>query len=330
MGADEKFNTVLEQYSLEIKQMYKFGGALYLETEQGFFMLRQRNLKEGRAVFEEKIKELILGNGFEKIDTAVKNKEDKYVTEGTYGETYILRHWYRGEECDLTNQEEAFRAVCALGRIHRCMWGLEAMETPYVAKTVSEKFTGRTGEMRRLVSYLRKLKQKNKFETYMEGLLPVYLEQAYRAQEYLNKSYDETLLNDAVVGGGIFHGAFTGHNLIMGEEPAIVNFEKAKLGPKVYDLYHFLRKCGEKNRWNSDFLERLIEGYCSENLLDDREINVLNAQLMYPEKFWKTVNMYYNGKKTWVPGKVEEKLYEVCDLQVNKEDYIKWRCGFDD
>lgn len=327
MGADEKFNTVLEQYLLEIKQMYKFGGALYLETEQGFFMLRQRNLKEGRAVFEEKIKEVILENGFKKIDTAVKNIEDKYVTEGTYGETYILRRWYRGEECDLTNLDEAYRAVCALGRIHKCMWGLDVSETPYVSKTVGERFMGRTGEMRRLGSYLRKLKQKNKFETYMEGLLPEYLECAYRAQEYLDKSLDEALLKEAVEKGGVFHGAFTGHNLIMGDEPAIVNFEKAKLGPKVYDLYHFLRKCGEKNRWNGDFLERLIEGYCTENDLDEREINVLNAQLLYPERFWKTVNMYYNGKKAWVPGKVEEKLYEVCDLREEKEKFVKKQCG---
>ena len=68
MGADEKFNTVLEQYSLEIKQMYKFGGALYLETEQGFFMLRQRPIREGRAVFEEKIKTHMSENGFQQTD----------------------------------------------------------------------------------------------------------------------------------------------------------------------------------------------------------------------------------------------------------------------
>lgn len=324
MGADEKFNMVLEQYSLTIKQMYKFGGALYLETEQGFFMLRQRPVKEGRAVFEEKIKALIVENGFENVDKAVKNNEEKYVTEGNYGETYILRKWYKGDECELTDSTSVLKAVEALGRIHRTMWGLEVEEkVPYVAQTVAEKFSRRTGEMRRIITYLRKQKQKNEFEAWMEKQLPVYVEQAYKADAYLNKEYDSSLLKDAITGGGLFHGGFTGHNVIMDDEVAIVNFDKSKIGPKVHDLYHFMRKCGEKNCWDISLMDKIMDGYYRENLLDDREVNVLRAQLLYPEKFWKIVNMYYNGKKSWIPGKVEEKLTSVCGMQDKKEEFLR-------
>lgn len=328
MGADEKFNMVLEQYSLEIKQMYKFGGALYLETEQGFFMLRQRPIREGRADFEEGIKSIILKNGFDQIDIAVKNNEDKYVTEGNYGETYILRKWYKGEDCDLTDENSVLKAVISLGKIHSTMWGIEKEGVPYLSKTVSESFGRRTGEMRRIITYLRKQKQKNEFESWMEKQLPVYVEQAYKAEDYLNKEYDAELLADALEKGGIFHGSFTGHNIIISEnETAIVNFEKAKIGPKVHDLYHFVRKCGEKNNWDIELIERIIECYCEENSLNEREINILYAKLLYPEKFWKIVNMYYNGKKTWVPGKIEEKLTSVCCMQEYKEKCLKKLIG---
>ncbi|MGN0164782.1 MAG: hypothetical protein ACI39R_01230 [Lachnospiraceae bacterium] len=324
MGVDEKFNMVLEQYSLEIRQMFKFGGALYLETEQGFFMLRQRPLKEGRAIFEEKIKAVVVENGFENVDCAVKNKEDKYVSEGNYGETYILRKWYQGDECELTNRDSVLKTAETLGWLHRTMWNIETEGVPYIAQTVAEKFNRRTGEMRRIITYLRKQKQKNEFESWMEKQLPVYVEQAYGAAEYLNKDYDVSLLRDAVTGGGVFHGALTGHNVIINEDmTAIVNFDRAKIGPKVHDLYHFMRKCGEKNSWDISLMDDIMEGYCRANLLDDRERNVLYAQLIYPEKFWKTVNMYYNGKKTWVPGKVEEKLTAVCGMQEQKEEFLR-------
>lgn len=323
MGADEKFNTVLEQYSLEIKQMYKFGGALYLETEQGFFVLRQRPIREGRAAFEEKIKTHMSENGFKKTDIALKNNDGNFVTEGNYGETYTLKRWYKGEECDFTNHDSVVNAVKTLARMHRSMSGLDFEKVPYVTKPAAESFSRRTGEMRRIITYLRKQKQKNEFESWMEKQLPKYVEQAYKADGYLNKEYDKSLLTEALKTGGFFHGNFTGHNIIAGNsETAVVNFDRAKLGPKIHDLYHFLRKCGEKNNWDSIFLNTLIEEYCTENTIDEKEQNLLFAQLLYPEKFWKIVNMYFNGKKTWVPGKVEEKLTSVCSMQDKKEKYL--------
>lgn len=324
MGADEKFNIILEQYSLAIKQMSKFGGALFLDTEQGFLILRQRNVKEGRVDFEEKLKNIICENGFANVDSTIKNTEDRYVSEGNYSETYVLRHWFRGDECELTDKNSVIEASENLGKIHRTMNGVQVEETIYVAQTVAEKFSRRTGEMRRIITYLRKQKQKNEFESWMEKQLPGYVEQAYRAEEYLNKDYDSSLLKDSITNGNFFHGAFTGHNIIMGEDPAVVNFDKAKIGPKVHDLYNFMRKCGEKNSWDCSIMDSILESYRKENLLDDREVNVLFAQLMYPEKFWKTVNMYYNGKKTWVPGKVEEKLTEVCGMQDRKDEFLRY------
>lgn len=375
MGTDEKFNIVLEQYSLEIKQMYKFGGALYLETEQGFFMLRQRNVKEGRAVFEEEIKEHIFQGGFRNIDLGVKNNGGHYVTEGNYGETYTLRQWPAGEECDLTDEQSVFAGAACLGRIHRTMIGYSPSplkrkkektdcrengcaaadalnpgacsenekkpdnikncsgeeaeyeyierKIPYIMPSVSDKFMRRTGEMKRIMTYLRKQKQKNEFEMWMEKQLPFYVEQAYKASDYLNREYDSELLDEAVKEGIVCHGGYSGHNIIINKESvSVVNFDKAKIGPAVFDLYHFLRKVGEKNLWSIPMILHTIDEYDREKPMEGREYNLLVAELIFPEKFWKVVNMYYNGKKSWIPGKIEEKLTAVCAAQEDKEKLL--------
>lgn len=379
MGTDEKFNIVLEQYSLEIKQMYKFGGALYLETEQGFFMLRQRQVKEGRAVFEEEVKEHIYRGGFTAIDLGVKNNNGHYVTEGNYGETYTLRQWPVGEECDLTDEQSVLAGAVCLGRLHRKMSGYspspvrkkkekaagresgfgtendpesgkgvenensenkktenmgercneeeyEYVERriPYIMPSVTDKFKRRTGEMKRIMTYLRKQRQKNEFEMWMEKQLPFYVEQAYKASAYLNQEYDEALFNEALKGGIVCHGGYSGHNIIINKETvSVVNFDKAKIGPRVFDLYHFIRKTGEKNLWSIPVITHVLDSYDREKPLDEREYNLLTAELIFPEKFWKVVNMYYNGKKSWIPGKIEEKLTAVCAAQEDKEKLLR-------
>ena len=44
---------------------------------------------------------------------------------------------------------------------------------------------------------------------------------------------------------------------------------------------------------------------------------------MYPEKYWKIINQYNNGKKSWIPDKNVEKLQAVYGKQHLKIDFVK-------
>jgi hypothetical protein len=45
---------------------------------------------------------------------------------------------------------------------------------------------------------------------------------------------------------------------------------------------------------------------------------------MYPEKFRKIVNHYYNGNKAWIPGKNMEKLILVHKQMELREKFVKY------
>ena len=56
-------------------------------------------------------------------------------------------------------------------------------------------------------------------------------------------------------------------------------------------------------------------------IIAPEEWAVLYLQLLYPEKFWKITNCYYNSKKTWIPEKNTEKLITVKE-QIEKKQHV--------
>jgi Ser/Thr protein kinase RdoA (MazF antagonist) len=99
--------------------------------------------------------------------------------------------------------------------------------------------------------------------------------------------------------------------LFVGKDLAVTNFDRAEIGIQVRDLYDFLRKVMEKNGWQAEFGKSLIDAYDRERKLEETERRVLYAMLLYPEKYWKLVNFYYNSRKSWVSSKNLEKLLRI-------------------
>ena len=66
----------------------------------------------------------------------------------------------------------------------------------------------------------------------------------------------------------------------------------------------------------------ILERYNKIRTLSSDESKILKVMLMYPEKFWKVLNHYYNGNKSWIPDKNIEKLKGVYASQTKKEEFI--------
>ena len=73
---------------------------------------------------------------------------------------------------------------------------------------------------------------------------------------------------------------------------------------QVLDLYYFLRKVMEKHHWDVKFGDAMLEMYSRIRPLSQAEIEYISLKLIYPEKFWKVANAYYQSNKAWQFGKV--------------------------
>lgn len=60
-----------------------------------------------------------------------------------------------------------------------------------------------------------------------------------------------------------------------------------------------------------------------ENELEKDDYIQLYYRLLYPEKFWKIVNFYYNSGKAWIPDKNLEKLEKICEQEQQKTEFLE-------
>lgn len=345
---DDRSQEVFNQYEFKIYGTYRARGAVVLDTEEGLKLCRSFTGSEKRLEFEDCVKKHLISMDFLNVDGFVRNREGQLVSEDQAGEKYVIRDWFEGEECSLKRRDRAFGAAASLAWLHECLRGVEVPEE-YVSvnqmKPQDETFEKRNRELKRVKSYIREKRQKNNFETQYLKICDAFYEQACEGAKLLSESACGALWQDAFTEGTVCHGNYNYHNILVirseeeksdsflaaAELPeqmeyAITNFDKAVFGPQVTDLYQFLRKAMEKNDWNVDYGMRLLEEYNKVRSLSDEEVRLLYILLLYPEKFWKITNYYYNGKKSWIPQKNIQKLIALDSQTAVKNEFLSALC----
>lgn len=320
---DDRRLEVLTQYDLTIRNFCNIRGALVLDTDSGWKVLRPSQAGEQRLEFENALKQYIRNSQKLCVDTVCRTKEGKLFSENSYGDRFCVRDWYQGEECDLKQEAHCYTAVETLNRFQEITETFEPEEAHrlYERRPLTEQFVKRTRELKRVRGYIREKKQKSAFEVYYLKLCDGYFDQALAALEYIKSIplKDETLHP--------IHGNFSYHSLLT-DSPledgcfVLTSFDKAGFGQQVIDFYYLLRKTMEKNDWNQLLGQQMIDRYLCVRKNSEEERALIKAQIMFPEKFWKIANYYYNNRKSWIPEKNIRKLFSNHDREPLKTAFL--------
>lgn len=137
-------------------------------------------------------------------------------------------------------------------------------------------------------------------------------------KEDFRRLYDETCEKKTIV-----HGDYNYHNIMMLTDGiATVNFENFGVDIQSKDLYYFMRKILEKNRWDRHLGEQIVRSYGRIHPLTRPEMNYLALRLAYPEKFFKAANTYYQSNKAKIPEKSVEKLVLAVKETEKKKQFL--------
>ena len=105
------------------------------------------------------------------------------------------------------------------------------------------------------------------------------------------------------------HGDLDQHHILPGKQEAVfIEFSQMHLGHQVSDLYRFMRKVMEKHGWDEYLGGAMLDAYDAVQPMGAKERQYLYFLFLYPEKYWKQLNYYYNANKAWIPEKNVEKL----------------------
>ncbi|MBQ9983982.1 MAG: hypothetical protein IJP29_05265 [Lachnospiraceae bacterium] len=206
------------------------------------------------------------------------------------------------------------------------IWMLHSPEID-MGECISHLFRRRNRELLKIQKYVLKVKRRNDFEKRFLQVFSDYHRKGLQCEENflaVMKEGGTPLGRENVLRHyGICHGSFNQHNVILGNNcEAIVHFERFSRGNQLEDLYQFARKAMEKNHFDYEILDVLLNTYGRKITLSQEDYRYMYVLFTYPEKFWKIANGYYNSKKTFLSPKYLEKLEMVILQEKEKSEML--------
>ncbi len=306
---NDNYLEVLEQYEGETAEVRRGRGAWICERSDGRKLLKEYRGSVKRLEFEETVLAELKARGIRLVDQYVRNRDGALLTAAGDGVKYILKDWFADRECSLNEGREILTAAEWIARLHRVLreipwqeeWDLGSMLPP----ALEEEMKRHSREMKRVRAYISRKRKKTEFELCVMQHFASFYEQALAAQEGLE------LLEKQQESGRLFlcHGDLNQHHVLLrGQEAVFIEFNQMHRGNQMTDLYHFMRKVMEKHDWNEKLGMAMMERYDQVLPLGKEDRECLFYLFLYPEKYWKQLNYYYNANKAWVPARSVDKL----------------------
>lgn len=310
--------SLLDNYDIEVLRTWKGRGAILCETGQGVLILKEYTGHKEKAVFQDALLTHVKEQGFENVESIIKNKEQELITRDQDGTSYILKTYFEGRECNVRDMDECKRAVQTLAGFHKISHITGQIQRASLPHPAYIEFEKHNKELRKVRKFLKGRGQKTDFEICLMKNFDYFFNLALQMTEEL-RFYQREEEADIVC-----HGDYQYHNIIVtGTEMNLINFEKCLLDSPVRDLYLFMRKLLEKSGWMESTGFELVNSYHKVRSMEKEEYRQLYYRLAYPEKFWKIVNFYYNSGKAWIPGKNLEKLNKVIEQEKDKQIFLE-------
>lgn len=334
---ETKYQEVFSQYNFKIHNSFRIRGAHIIETNIGPKLFKGLECSVNHVNFENEIQQVLVKRAYPYLDLYVPNSKKEIITTDSMGNQFFIKDWYSGLECDLKQEEDVLNGVANLACIHNLLRNVPISEESRTLNgeiNLNESFEKRIRELKRVRSYIKQKRKKKEFELSFLDCYDHFFDQATLANELLKASQYDNLLKAAQSKGHVCHGNYTYHNLIFlgkthkynernSKQIITTNFDRAVIGIQINDLYHFIRKTMEKTNWDIKLGNKMIKIYNSTCAISKEEAHLLYILLLYPEKFWKVSNHYYNGKKTWVPKRTIQKLEDVKNQTEDKDKFLK-------
>ena len=84
-----------------------------------------------------------------------------------------------------------------------------------------------------------------------------------------------------------------------------------------------MRKVMEKHGWDGDLGITMLDSYERVRPMDKQERKCLYYMFLFPEKYWKQLNFYYNAGKAWIPVRSIEKLQKLEEQQTARNLFLE-------
>ncbi len=323
MTMNDKYEEVLKQYALQVRGVRRGRGAWIYETDQGMKSLKEYQGTLKRLEFEDQVLCQLQGFTGLKTDQYIRNREGSLVSTSEDGTRFVLKDWYGDRECSLKDGKEVCEALSSIARLHERLRKIEVLKEwnigSILPRLAVEDMERHNRELKRARGFIRGKRKKSDFELCVMKSFNAFFEQASEAAQGIAglwKSGEEPRL--------LCHGDLDQHHVLMGSGyVAVIEYNRMHLGLQMEDLYRFMRKAMEKHGWSLSLGMDMLNAYEKVLPLGEKERKCLYYLFLYPEKYWKQINYYFNANKAWIPARNMDKIIGLEAQEESRRGFLR-------
>ena len=311
-------------YNFTIKNITTCKDGFVLDTSEGSMLLKPTRMLIGKIMFIHEAKEYLYNNGFTNLDRYLCA-----ITSTPYhtcnGLTYTLSIIPNGRECSFDNRDDLIKAARLLASFHSKSKGF----IPSDMNISMDELGKLPAYLLKRLEEIKKLKKiackgRTKFDCLFLNNVDNYIAAGEGVLEALRLSNYNEMVNDCRSVKSLCHHDFTYQNLIVSDEVmSLMNFEYCCYELKVYDLANFIRRKMRKCFWDIREAKIILDEYRTIESLSSDDMLILKLMLIFPQKFWRVANKYYNSNRSWSEKSYIQRLYEVIDEAPYHNNFIK-------
>ena len=305
-------------YGIRISSVKPCRAGYILETDLGRKYFRQCQYSENRIYFVHDAKQHLIRNGYTTLDAYSVSVDDRPFMQ--YDDQYfIMTPVIDGRECEFGDDTDTIRASKALSAMHKASKGFKprvGLSIPNELGKLPASLTKRYDEILRMRRKAER--ERGAFDYIYLDCVDKFIELATESLRLLNRIEYPRLIKKTLTEGGICHHDYSYQNILMsGPVTYITGFESCGEEIRIYDLVNLIRRKMRKCNWNPQKASMILEAYSESEPVTKDEVVVMKAMLLFPQKFWRVANRYYNSRRSWAQknftGMLEEVIAEYDD-----------------
>lgn len=315
---------IAESFGLEVRNLLPYKDSFMVVTPKGRKVLRKTPFSPERVKFVNSAKEHLFNNGFANIDRYICTLGNEPFFSFENG-IYTMTDFIEGRESSFDNDADVQKASLLLAQLHKASKGYTADEGIKVQDELGKLpvyFQKRLEDIKKLKKQAKK--GKSKFDHLFLEYADYFCRMGDNAINELQSSNYEQLAARTRREKLFCHHDYTHHNIIVSEgRMSVINFDYCCQELRIYDIANLIRRKMRKCNWDISKADMIINAYNAFEPLDRDEMTVMKLILMFPQKFWRVVNRYYNSRRSWSERSYVTKLQEVISEVEPHRDFIE-------
>ena len=319
---EDMYDKILFSYGFKLYGFQRTRRGLICKTDKGAKELRKTTCDIETISFENRVKKHLYEKGFKDLDLYLETEEGLPYYRGTEN-NFVLSDYVLVQDTNLEDLDTAKKAIETMADMHSLSWGIQTEgkvnfgKLPLIARK-------RKSELIKAKKWINSQSSYSALDRVIIRNYAYFIDRTNRAEKFITSESYEKATSLAVERKNICHNNFKGENIRKKENGMhITGFEGCAFDCGVTDLADFLRRQIKEDYCDANRVSQLMDCYNSKLTLEKFEIETLGAMILFPAKFFKICNSFYNKRRVLVSDALLEKLKKSIAISEKEEGILK-------